>query len=130
MPSLRLLTHARYAQATAWLVCIAVSAWRFEYALIGVLWGGLLMALNLSAMAYLVGRCQKGQKLGGLFAAGLGSKFILLMVGVVGIMQGFDPDLVGFAIGLSTFFAGMAGAVVSAWGSAAAAIEAPQQPVA
>lgn len=103
---------------------------RFEHALFGVLWGGLLMALNLHAMAYLVGRCQKGQRLGGLFAAGLGSKFVLLLAGVVGVMQGFDPDLVGFAVGLSTFFAGILGATASVWWSGTEAQQAASGPVA
>lgn len=130
MPSIRLLTHARYSQAAAWLICALVCLVRYEHALFGVLWGGLLMALNLSAMSYLVGRCHRGQKLGGLFIAGLGSKFVLLMTGVVGIMQGFDPDLVGFAVGLATFFAGIAGAMASVWCSGTEAAAAAPRPTA
>lgn len=115
MPTRRLFQHARIAQAGAWLLACGVAAWQYPHAVAGVFWGGLLMAINMQLMGYLAEHLRHGRRRKGIVAAALGAKFALLMAGVVGIMQGFDPDLVGFAAGLATFFAGMGGAALSAW---------------
>lgn len=110
MPIDRFITYARAIQSLLWLACSAVSWVLYPRFGFGVFLGGLLMAVNLLAIAHLVRRCRSGHRLGGTFAALLGGKFVLLLVGLVAIVQNLLPDLTGLALGLSTFFVGIVAA--------------------
>jgi hypothetical protein len=121
MPPPRILRCAQLAQGCGCAVAYAVAAMWYPHARLGVLLGGFIMAVNLALMAYLIDKLHAGAPPRGLFVAALGGKFLLLMGAVIGMMQGFDPDLLGFAAGLATFFVGMAAATVLAWLSTARA---------
>jgi hypothetical protein len=96
--------------ATALVSLVALAA--YPHALSGVLLGGMVMAVNLALMRYLTGKITNSPQRRAAYAMGLGLKFVTMLALITCIMTLLQPDLVGFAAGLSTFFAGVGGALV------------------
>jgi len=112
MVSLRILNWASvYQLATTALVGL-VTMWQWPAGLSGVLLGGLVMAVNLFIMRTVVNKMVDSPKPRTLYGFALAIKFAVLLGLVAGIMKFFEPDLLAFMAGLSSFFVGMAGAML------------------
>ncbi|HET6343594.1 MAG TPA: ATP synthase subunit I [Myxococcota bacterium] len=112
MVSARTLRLAGLHQLAATALVSVVALAAYPDALSGVLLGGMVMAVNLGLMRYLMGKMLNSPQRRAAYALGLGLKFVVLLALITCIMTFLQPDLVGFAAGLSTFFAGVGGALV------------------
>lgn len=112
MQATRTLRIASAYQRVAWLLGWAAAAYAWPEGQEGIFFGGLIMALNGTAMRWSLQRLLQPKARPYAAVALLGSKFVLLLGLTIGVLLWAKPDPVGFMLGMSTLFAGMLGAAI------------------
>ena len=106
----RPLLHAAAWQMAIWLAALACSLRAWPEGAPGVFWGGLVVAANFWAMRFAAHLWYRNRGMGPGLALLLGSKMLLSLAALAGVMHWAKPDPLGLVLGLATFFVGALGA--------------------
>lgn len=111
----RLFRHAIIHQVCIWTILFVWIWLRFADMATGVFFGGLLMLFNLLLMRYTQRTLEKSGGIPHVIVAVLAGKLVVMLLATAAVIWLFDPDLLGFALGLATFFVGMFAAFLWVW---------------